>query len=294
MSKDDERIERLADPALLAKVRDAVPREMQVADAKDVVQRVYEKLLLIDPLPATKDGLFGLAHVMTKHEAIDEFRRQGRRAAKFVDVEGAPSSDREPLGASIPEPPSEGTMTDEQIETLLRVVEGEIAKGRLSEDKRELARMLVDGMTPSQIAKARGVPVGTAKSDASRLRAHIAKYWSVYASTAVIVLVVFAVRLRRPGPESEIGPDTAAMSASAAPSTAPAGSTSRGRSFMDQATLMCADGFYDECEKDLDQAVARNPQFEALPEVKAMRAAIAKWKAQEGAPKPGKFPKAPQ
>ncbi len=285
MAKDgtDDRLERLADPDLLIRVRTAVPREMQPADAKDVVQRVYEKLLLIDPLPATKDGLYGLAFVMTRHESIDEFRRLGKRAAKFVDVEAAPTSDREPLAASIAEPPNEAAMTEEQIELVLRAVDGEIAKGRLSEDKRELARMLVAGMTPTQIAKAKGVPVGTVKSDASRLRAHLAKHWGLYAGTAVVLLVVFAVRMRRPG-EPEIGPDDVAMSATATTARPAASTAPDAEALRNLAIQMCQDGFYVPCEEKLDQAKAVDPASESLPFVKEMRETIARWKARKNAP----------
>jgi RNA polymerase sigma factor (sigma-70 family) len=277
---DDDRIARLSDPDVLAKVRASVPRDMQPADASDVVQKVFERLLLAPELPRTKDGLLGLAVVTTRHVAIDELRRAGRRAKKDIDVDG------EGVEESLADAAEDDSAEAEQVRLLNRAVEGEIAKGRLTEDKRELARMLVAGMTPTQIARATGRPLGTVKSDVSRLKAHLAKYWHLYVGAAVIALVFYVARKYRT-PGFEIGPDDLAMSASATASTArPATSVAPPdpQKLRDDARDMCRDGFYPDCEKDLDQAKALDPTGESLPYVKDMRATIAKWKALKSAP----------
>jgi RNA polymerase sigma factor (sigma-70 family) len=283
------RTKRLADAALMAKIREKVPRKLQPADADEIVQKVFLRLLLIATLPPTQDRLLGLAVIVTKQVSLDHFRRASVRLGREADVEEH--------SELLPAPELQVDLDEEQkIRLALDKVEEDAAAGRIPKSLVRIAQLLAEGKTYAEIAELTGSTEAAVKMQASRLRSHLRQHWAKWlaAATGVGALVLYLVIGRRPAPSWDIGPDTAAMSASAAPSTAPAGSTSRGPSFMDQATLMCADGFYDECEKDLDQAVARNPQFEALPEVKAMRAAIAKWKAQEGAPKPGKFPKAPQ
>jgi hypothetical protein len=71
------------------------------------------------------------------------------------------------------------------------------------------------------------------------------------------------------------------MSATAT-TAAPAASTAPDPEALRNLALeTCQDGFYVECENDLDQARAADPTSESLPLVKELRATIAKWKAQK-------------
>ncbi len=81
------RTKRLADAALMAKVRDFVPRKLQKADADEIVQKVFLRLLLIATLPPTQDRLLGLAVIVTKQVSLDHFRRVSVRLGREVDVE---------------------------------------------------------------------------------------------------------------------------------------------------------------------------------------------------------------
>jgi RNA polymerase sigma factor (sigma-70 family) len=284
------RTKRLADAALMAKIREKVPRKLQPADADEIVQKVFLRLLLIATLPPTRDRLLGLAVIVTKQVSLDHFRRASVRLGREADVEEH--------SELLPAPELQVDLDEEQkIRLALDKVEEDAAAGRIPKSLVRIAQLLAEGKTYAEIAELTGSTEAAVKMQASRLRSHLRQHWAKWlaAATTVGALVLYVVFGRRPAPSWDIGPDTAAMSASAAPTTAPGGSTAPGRpSFIDQATLMCADGFYDACEKDLDQAVALNPQFEALAEVKEMRAAIAKWKAQRDAPTPGKSPKPPQ
>jgi DNA-directed RNA polymerase specialized sigma24 family protein len=268
---DDDRTARLADPAVLAKVRDSVPKDMQAADAKDVVQAVFLRLLALTTLPEGRDELLALCVVLTRRASIDRFRQLARASGKFVDVTE--------LEAELPDPAASRERLTEAMERMLWVVEEEIRRGQLPASKRELARMIALGMTPTEIAKATGQPVGTVKSDTSRLRQHLAKRWHLYAGAFVLALALGVLARRRPSPE--IGPDDEAMTrptatASSAPSAAPAASSDaqRAAELRAQASRACAAKDVLACKKALDDARRLDDSGELLPEVEEMRRTI--------------------
>lgn len=264
----DDRTKRLANPALLAKMRAAIPRDMQKADADDVVQGVFEELLAT-VLPDTDDGLIGLAVVTVRRRCTDRFRALQRRKQRDVeDLE---------LGESLPEPEVPRDAVDEDLQRIQDAVEAEIARGRLSPQDRDLARMLAQGMTLAQIAEATGEPLGTVKWRASRLKAHMAKYWYLYAATAVLLVVAGMTRKRT---AFEIGRDLTGETPPPAGSTEPL--LYSADHYISMAQDMCDDNFWSECEKHLDEARQVDPLSERRPEVIAMRAQIAKAKVDSG------------
>jgi RNA polymerase sigma factor (sigma-70 family) len=278
------RTKRLADPALMAKIRDFVPRKLQRADADEIVQQVCLRLLLIAELPPTQDRLFGLAVIITKQVSLDQFRRASVRLGREADVEEH--------SELLPAPELAVDLDEEQkIRLALTKVEEDAAAGRIPESLVLIARLLAEGKTYAEIAKLIGSTEAAVKMQASRLRSHLRKHWEKWLAGATLIgaVVLFLVLGRRPVvPGSEIGPDNVAMSATAT-TAAPAASTGPDPEALRNLALeMCQDGFYVECEKNLDQAKAADPTSESLPIVKELRATIAKWKAQKGTP-PGRL-----
>jgi DNA-directed RNA polymerase specialized sigma24 family protein len=262
----DDRTARLADPDLLAKMRAAVPRDMQKADADDVVQGVFERLLLMESLPADKDGLIGLSITMVKHREIDVFRSRNRRAGREIDDVL--------LGESVAEPEVPRDELDEHLQLLIHAADQEVLKGRLPPKASELARMLAQGMSPAEIAAATGRPVGTVKSDTSRLKAHLARYWYLYAAGMVLLVVAGLVRKRT---AFDIGRDITGETPPPASSTQPQLLYSADH-YIGTAADACADQFWDDCEKNLDLAKQVDPLSEQRPQVVAMREQIAQTK----------------
>jgi DNA-directed RNA polymerase specialized sigma24 family protein len=276
----DPRVARLADPDVLARIRERVPRDMQEADANDVMQLVYEKLLLLDPLPETKEGLLALVGTMTKHGATDRFRQIQRERGKLVDVDGDEHGDgggADHVAAPDAEP------LDVQVEKLRRLADEEHAKGRISAEQRDVAHLLFEGLSYAQISEATGRPIGTVKSDAFRLKAHFAKHWPKWA-TGIAMVVLLAIGLSRRREVFTIGPDTNGMDRPAASTAPPAPTTIDDHDatwFRGDANLMCSDRLWDQCEQDLDNAKKLDPKSEDLPDVKQWRQDIRDGRAQD-------------
>jgi RNA polymerase sigma factor (sigma-70 family) len=275
------RTRRLADPALMAKIRDFVPRKLQPADADEIVQQVCLRLLLIATLPPTQERLFGLAVIVTKQVSLDHFRRASVRLGRETDVEEH--------SELLPAPEMQIDLDEEQkIRLALTKVEEDAAAGRIPGSLVVIARYLAEGKTYAEIAQLTGSTEAAVKMQASRLRRHLRTHWAKWVAgiTAVGALVLFVVLGRRPAvPGSEIGPDNVAMSATATTALPAASTGPDPQALRDLALEMCQDGFYVQCEERLDQAKAADPTSESLPIVKELRATIAKWKAQKDAPK---------
>jgi len=278
------RTKRLADPALMAKIRDFVPRKVQRADADEIVQKVFLRLLLIATLPPTQDRLFGLAVIVTKQVSLDHFRRVSVRLGREADVEEH--------SELLPQPELQVDLDEEQkIRLALTKVEEDAAAGRIPESLVVIARYLAEGKTYAEIAALTGSTEAAVKMQASRLRKHLREHWGKWlaGATTLGVFALFFLLTRRPVvPGPEIGPDNVAMSATATTARPAASSVGPGPDALRAlAVEACQDQFYEECERRLDQAKAADPTSESLPVVKDLRETIAKWKAQPSVPPQG-------
>jgi DNA-directed RNA polymerase specialized sigma24 family protein len=277
-----ERTRRLADPALHAKVRSVLPRNLQPADGDDVVQKVFIRLLLIAELPPTPERLMGLAIVVTKRVAVDHFRRVGVKKGREVDVE----EHVDVLGASEPEVSiDEG----EQLRLALQHVEERVAEGDLPANMLVIARMLAEGKSDEEIAAVTGQTKAAVKMAKSRLRKHLRQYWVAYLAGASLAIVLLVFAVRRPSGACDIGRDLTGETPAPATSTQPQLLYSADH-YIGMAQDACDDQFWDDCEKNLDYAKQVDPLSEQRPQVVEMREKIAKVRAPSDAGEPFKGP----
>jgi DNA-directed RNA polymerase specialized sigma24 family protein len=269
---------RLARPDVRAAILGAISRKIPPADRDDVVQKVYEALLLLDELPETDLELVKLAVFITKHKVIDHFRGDRRKERREVDVDGLEEeldADRTALGKA-----------DVRVQELLRAVDHEIAGGKLHPSVAAIARGFVDGKTFEEIAAEEGIPVATAKSRYQRALAHLRKNWQAYVAAGVVgAFLAFFLVVRRPAPQEAIGPEpSTTFPWKPAASASAAAIAKQAQDLRDQATAACdAFDFYD-CERLIEAAQNLDPTTRDRPDMQDLEKRVEEGMAPHGKP----------
>ena len=210
-------------------------------------------------LPDTEHALLGLVVTVVRGLVIDRYRADKRRREQHADdadvdavavEEGAPSAEER-----------------EEWRRMLAFVQVEVDAGRVPADALRWARDLATGETVDAIAAHENRSPSAIKMRMKRVREHLRRRWPVYAGAAgpLLLLVLWIGTSGR-----EAGTGT--------PEAAAPGPMHRERPFRAKAQVECREGNYGACEQDLDIARRLDFRGEDLPEVKAMRAAIAAHK----------------
>jgi hypothetical protein len=152
----------------------------------------------------------------------------------------------------------------EEWRQMLAFVQTEVDAGRVPPDALRWARGLAAGETIDEIAAQENRSPSAIKMRMKRLRAHLRRRWPVYAGVAAPILVI-VLWIGTGSRETGTG----------SPEAARPGPMHRERKYREMAAKDCREGAYDACEKELDAAERLDPDGENLPEIKAMREAIA-------------------
>jgi RNA polymerase sigma factor (sigma-70 family) len=261
---------RVASPAVRAKMLATLGKKLQRADAEEVMQRAYVRLLtLVDRLPEDDDGLLGLVVVVVRGQMVDHFRRDAVHQARHADGDEADAAPEVPDRTSLQQ--------QEEYRRLYEFAKNEEVAGRVDPDCLRWAERLARGDTYADIARDEGIPEATIRKRMERFRKHMASRWRLYSGLAgVVVCVIFFVV--RPKPEPPIARthdvDTAPSAASSAPATEwPAQHAERLRR---EARAACDLDDWDVCGAKLDEARDLDVDSEARRDVVQMRDEIAR------------------
>jgi DNA-directed RNA polymerase specialized sigma24 family protein len=249
----------VAAPAVRAKIFAVLGKRIPPADADDIAQAAYVRLLMMPSLPDTEHALLGLVVTVVRGLVIDRHRADKRRREQHADgadvdavavEDGAPSAEER-----------------EEWRQMLAFVQVEVDAGRVPANALRWARGLAAGETVDAIAAHENRSPSAIKMRMKRLREHLRRRWPVYAGVAGPILL-FVLWIGTGGREVGTG----------SPEAAAPGRMFRERQFRAKAQVECREGNYGACEEDLN--IARRFDFggEDQPEVKAMRAAIAAHK----------------
>jgi len=263
--------ERVAAPAVRAKLFAAIGKRVAEADRDDMAQSAYVRLLMMPSLPATENELLSLAVTIVRGVVVDHHRKRKVREDKHAagaDVDDIAADTHEVSAAQ-----------REEWRQMLEFVEREVAAGRVSADVLRWAKRLAAGDSFAQIAADERVPVSTVKAKMLRARDHLRKRWPLYASAAGALIIV--VWTHEPEPVS-VGHGRAPPASATAPSMAPSGSAPAvpltSSDYRDKAARECRARAFEACERDLDLARKNDATSESLPEVNAMRREIDRWR----------------
>jgi DNA-directed RNA polymerase specialized sigma24 family protein len=278
--RDHPNARRLASPAVRQKVLDAIGKQLQPADAKDVTQEVYVRLFrLIDRLPETEDGLLGLVVVVTRGEILRCFRKSAVRDARHAD---------ESEGDAVEEKSaSEKLQQHEEHRQLYAFALAASANGEADADCLRWSARLARGDEYADIAADESIPEATIRKRMERFRKYMRAHWKEYSGLGGVVLGALLlyfthedsdrVGAGRPGPD-EPSPTTSAH----APET-PAQAAARLRR---EAKAACDAHDWTTCESRLDEANRVDPTSNARPEVIELRTAIAHARSGTQQPPP--------
>jgi len=233
---------------------------------------------MMPSIPATENELLSLAVTVVRGLVVDHHRKRKVREDKH-----APDADVDDIAVDTHEV---SAAQREEWRQMLEFVEREVAAGRVSADVLRWAKRLAAGDSFAQIAADERLPVSTVKVKMHRAREHLKKRWPLYASAAGALLIVLWLRqpepvtVGRPPQESETVLSTApSASAPTVPpsASAPAVPQTSG-DYRDKAARECQARAFEACERDLDLAKKIDSAGESLPEVKAMRRVIDRWR----------------
>ncbi len=258
---------RLAGPEVRAKILAVIGKRVTPADADDIAQSAYVRLMMLPSLPEAGDDLRALVATVVRGLIVDHHRKRRVR------------EDRRDDGADVDEIPVDADEASaprrEHWRQMLEFAEREVAAGRVSADVLRWAKRLAAGDTYAQIAADENVPEATVKTRMRRAREHFQKRWPLYASAAAgIAIFVLVIRDQEPvtvggGRRPEGAP----------PSTTAPPQSLRAQDYRERAARKCNDGAFDACERELDEAKKLDPAGENLPEVRTMRLGIQRAKA---------------
>lgn len=262
ISMSRERITAMiSDPKLVRSIRSTLLlRGVPEREVPDMVQEAFAAALQCDRLPEgdadAKNYLFGIV----RNQAAMLLRRWHERGHATFDevtqgeVEPAPFEERDllrKLAARIPE------SRWRTFQWFVRVTFGD---------------------SLADIAREEGVDYAVAHARVTRIRDDL-RQWAIQLTkaAAVVVLVFGAYRLLRPRREASIAPNIAPEPPRVvAPAPAPVAPTAptpleEAAELRRRALQECRDGILGYCQRDLDEAAARDPAGEADPAVKAAR-----------------------
>ena len=266
----------VAAPAVRAKIMAVLGKRVPPADADDIAQAAYLRLLMMPSLPGTEHALLGLVVTVVRGLIVDRHRARKHRRKQHADdadvdavavEEGAPTAqDRE------------------EWRQMLAFVQTEVDAGRVPPDALRWARGLASGETIDDIAAHENRSPSAIKMRMKRLREHLRRRWPIYAGVAGPILVI-VLWIRSGSREIDTGSRSADDARRSASEAASPGPMHRERKYREMAAKDCREGAYDACEEELDAAKRLDPDGEDLPAVKAMREAIAAHKDPSDAAK---------
>jgi DNA-directed RNA polymerase specialized sigma24 family protein len=251
--------QRIAAADVRTKIYDTIGKRVTAADADDVAQATYVRLLAMPSLPEAEHELLALVVTVVRARIIDHHRM--RKVRERSRAEGAEVDEIAPEDG-----PAGVEVRAEWRETLV-FVEAEVAAGRVQADVLRWAHALATGKTIDEIAVAEKRSASSIKMTMKRAREHLKKRWPHYATAGVaVMLLVFWIRRQEPQRVASGNPR--------AQWTA--------QDYRAQASRECAERRFEACERDLDEAKGSDPAGESRAEVKAMREVIAKGKGAPG------------
>jgi RNA polymerase sigma factor (sigma-70 family) len=264
--------QRIAAPAVRAKMLEVIGKRLQRADAQDVMQRAYMRLLtILDQLPADDDELLAFVVVVTRGQIVDHHRRGAVRDARHAD---------ESEGHEVPE--RDGALSPEQraqYRTLSELAERTALGSREHADCLRWAKRLAHGDTYPEIARDEGIPEATLRKRMERFREYMrGRYGQAGLVLAFLVIVgggALAIGLPGGG-DRDKQRRTAHPTQSAAPSATPAASSEptaplRAQQLLDEARDLCRREDWDACQKKIDEAHKLWPDIENQPDVPYLR-----------------------
>jgi DNA-directed RNA polymerase specialized sigma24 family protein len=271
---------RIASPAVRDKIRQAIGKKLQKADADDVEQKVYVRLLeIVDRLPAGDDPLLALTFVITEGKVADKLNGADRSDGGHDD----PSA----IERALPPHARVSPQQREELRALLVYVHKEEREGRISPGTLPIAKRLAKGETFDEIAAHTGVPASTLRSMMTRARENLRADWKVYSGlggTVIALLIYLGLtrdgdRVGAPRPPNEEPSETTSAPAPETPAQAAA-------RLRREAKAACDARDWTTCEARLDAASKVDPTSNARREVIDMRTAIAQGKSGTPPPPP--------
>jgi DNA-directed RNA polymerase specialized sigma24 family protein len=251
----------MSDPGLVRSIRSTLLlRGVPEREVPDMVQEAFAAAFACERLPESeadaKNYLFGIV----RNQAAMLLRSwHDRNHAAFAEelqgeTEPAPFEERDLVRKLVARVPENRWQT---FQWFVRVTFGDAL---------------------ADIAREEGVDYAVAHARLTRLRDDL-RQWAVQLTkaAAIVALVIGGYRLLRPRHEAAIAPDIAPepprVVMPAPPPVAPAASTllEEAAALRRRALDECRDGLLFYCQRDLDEAAARDPASESDPAVKAAR-----------------------
>jgi DNA-directed RNA polymerase specialized sigma24 family protein len=256
--------ERLAHPMVRAKIVQIIGRRVPAAEAEDIAQKAFVRLLLTQGLPENPTDLVGYAAMVVHRLVIDHHRARRRNDARREDgmeVDEIVVEDGAPA-------------VEERAEwrQMLAFAQKEAGAGRIPADVPRWASELAAGKTIEQIAHQEGRSPSAIKMAMKRARDHLRRRWPLYAAGASAALLLLWIRNQEPAMVSAPNPYARGSASATEPPEM------RAQTYRDKAARECRDGAFDACERDLDEAKKADPASENRPDVKEMRQAIERSK----------------
>ena len=258
---------RLAHPAVRAKTFDVIGKRVPSADADDIAQSAYVRLMMMPSLPEADDDLRALLVTVVRGLIVDHHRKRKVREDRRDDAADVDEIAFEADDAS--------AQMRERWRQALEFIEREVAAGRVPADILRWAKRLAAGDTYAQIAADEALPESTVKTRMRRAREHLRKRWPLYASAAGgVAIFVLVIRSQEPVTVGRGRPSESERPSVTAPPQSP-----RAQDYRQRAARECGAGEFDTCERELDEAKKLDTGGETLPEVQAMRVGIQRAKA---------------
>ncbi|HEV3189352.1 MAG TPA: RNA polymerase sigma factor [Polyangiaceae bacterium] len=257
---------RLAHPAVRAKTFDVIGKRVPSADADDIAQSAFVRLMMMPSLPEADDDLRALVVTVARGLLIDHHRKRKVREDRRDDAADVDEIAFEADDAS--------AQMRERWRQALEFIEREVAAERVPAEILRWAKRLAAGDTYAQIAADEALPESTVKTRMRRAREHLRKRWPLYVSAAGgVAIFVLVIRPQEPVTVGRGRPESEPPSATAPPQSTGA------QDYRQRAARECGAGEFDRCERELDEAKKLDPAGETLPEVKTMRLGIERAKA---------------
>ncbi|HEY1692176.1 MAG TPA: sigma-70 family RNA polymerase sigma factor [Polyangiaceae bacterium] len=266
---------RIASPAVRAKMRAVIGDQLQKADADDVVQKTYLRLLTaIDRLPEDEDGLLGFVVVVTVGEVKRRHKRAAVDQARFTERRELEDDERED-GALSPQ------LREEFREIHAWAVKQQ-ADGRVDPDCLRWAERIARGDTFEEIAEDEGIPAATVRKRMERFRKHMKEHRLAYAGGLSVLVLALVFFLRPPSRPDIVAEPTPPTTPSAVPTAVATETPDQiAARLRHEAQLLCDAKKFTECEAKLYEAGNWDAEIGAKPDVIQMQHAIEAWKAAE-------------